>query len=95
MKTIKKDVKSKTKTIGVVDVPVYENVAEAIKHLKEEKVLSLINRQYASDLTNEFRAAATREVSPMSQLARAAKTNPAVQAKIDALLKEYASAPAE
>jgi hypothetical protein len=90
MKKEEKEVKAKGQVVGKVQVDVYENTAEAIKALGEEKILSLINRQNAADKTNEFRAAVTREASPMTKLAKAAKSNPELQAKIAALINQFA-----
>lgn len=92
MKNVKKDVKSGGKSLGMIEVPQFESTAEAIKDLDEDKVLSLLNRQYASDFTNEFRASQTREISPMTKLTKMAKTNPELQKRIDALIIKYAAA---
>lgn len=93
MKSNKVEVKSQNKVIGEVSVPEYENLKEAVQNLTEEKCLSLINRQYKSDLTNEFRAAATRERSPMAILASKAKTDPALKKKLEDLINQYGGMP--
>lgn len=94
MKSNKVEVKSQGKVIGEVNVPEYENLKEAVSALTEERCISLINRQNKSDLTNEFRAAATRERSPMAVLASKAKTDPALAKKLEALISEYGGVPA-
>ena len=93
MKKSSKEVKSDKAVIGVIEIPIYENLKEAITALSEAKVLGLVNRQYASDLMNEFRAGKTRTASPVAQLNRLAKTNPDLQKAIETLVKKY-SAPA-
>lgn len=89
MKTVKKEVKTGGKVIGTVDVPQYESTAIAAKELGEEAALSKLNRQVASDFMNEYRAAQTRDVSPINKLQKLAKVNPELQAKIDALVTKY------
>ncbi len=89
MNTIKKKVKTDGKVIGEIDVPQYESIAIAVKELGEETVRSKFNRQVASDFMNEYRAAQTRTTSPIGQLQKMAKTNPELQAKIDALVSKY------
>jgi len=89
MKTIKKSVKTDGKIIGEIEVPQYDNVAEAVKGLTEATALSKLNRQVASDFMNEFRASQTRDISPINKLQKMAKTNPELQTKIDALVAKY------
>ena len=55
MHTVKKDVKLKQQVVAVVDIDVYENLAEAVKALTEVRVLELVNRQNACDITNAER----------------------------------------
>jgi len=92
MKTLKKEVKSDKAVIGVVDIPIYETMKEAIAALKEDKVLALANRQNASDIMNIFRAAKTQTASPVAQLNRMAKTNPDLQKAIETLIAKYSAA---
>lgn len=92
MKKVKREVKSGGKTVDTIEIPVYENIKEFVAALSEEKILTLANRQYAADLTNEARAAKTRTTSPIAQLNKMAKTDPEVKAQIDALMKKYVPA---
>jgi hypothetical protein len=94
MKEEMKPVKSNQKEIGKVKVPVFENLKEAVAALKEEKCVSLINRQNASDIANEFRAAHTRPTSDAVKLAKLAKTDPALEKQIKDLLNKYSAADA-
>lgn len=89
MKKETKEVKSQQKVIGKVEIPVYESIKEATDALKPEKALSLINRQNASDIMNEFRAAQTRTSSPAAQLTRMAKSNPELEKVIEQLVEKY------
>ena len=94
MKKLSKEVKSDKVVIGVIDIPIYETLKEAVTALSEDKVLALANRQYASDLMNEFRAGKTRTASPVATLNRMAKTNPELQKAIETLVKKYSGAAA-
>ena len=91
MKTIEKEVKSDKAVIGVVKIPVFENLKEAVGALKEEPALGLINRQNASDIMNTYRAGKTATASPVAQLNRLAKSNPDLQKAIDALVAKFAT----
>ena len=88
------DVNSKGKVLGTVAVNVYATIAEAEKDLGAEAVVGLINRQHKADVTNEFRANATRTVSTAAQLKKIGEKDPKAKAEIDALLKKYGMAPA-
>jgi len=90
MKQIEKEVKSDKAVIGVVKIPVFENLKEAVTALKEEVVLALTNRQNASDIMNTYRAGKTATASPVAQLNRLAKSNPDLQKAIEALVAKYA-----
>jgi len=89
MKKVEKEVKSGGKVIGKINIDEFANTAEAVKALGDEKVTSLINRQHASDMMNEFRAAKTRTTSPTAQLSKLAKTNPELNKQIEALIAKY------
>jgi hypothetical protein len=89
MKKASKDVKSGGKVIGKVEIPVYETLKEAIDALTEKDVLSLVNRQNASDITNTYRAAKTATASPIAQLGRLAKKTPELNKAIESLLAKY------
>ena len=94
MKELEKEVRSDKVVIGVVKIPVYENLKEMVAAIKEENVLALANRQNASDVMNNYRAGKTKTSSPTAQLNRLAKTNPALQKTIEALIEKYAVAEA-
>ncbi len=68
----------------------YDSVGEAIKVLKEEGVLNLINRQIKTDSLNALRKPAT---DPTLKLVKAALSNekiaPEIKASLEALLKKY------
>ena len=59
MKSFKKDIKSKNAVVDTIEVNTFESVNEAVEVLGLENCLSLINRQYETDLTNEARRRAT------------------------------------
>lgn len=89
MQKEKVDVKTKGKVIGQVEVQQFDSVEEAVKTLGAERVKSLINQQHRSNTMNEFRAAQTRDVSPVSKLAKLAKGNPELEKQIKGLLAKY------
>jgi len=89
MKKEKREVKSKGEVVDTIEVPIYETLEEAIKASDKDAVLSAFNRLTATDLTNQARAAKTRTVSPAAQIARAAKSNPAIQAELDKILAKH------
>jgi len=88
MKKITKEVKSKGEVLGTVEIEVFESLEEAGKFFGPEKAVALINSQHASNKMNEFRASKTRPRSAIAQLARLAKQNPELEAKIEALIKK-------
>jgi len=89
MKSVKKSVKSDGKVLGEIEVLQFETLAEAGKEITEVKAVSLLNRQYLSDSMNEFRASQTREISPIAKLNKIAKTNPALQKQLEALIAKF------
>ncbi len=92
MKQISKDVKSKGEVVDTVKVPVYENIKEAIDKKGEAFCLEAINKTVSDAITNAARAAKVRPVSAQARLARLAKSDPKLQAEIDALLKKHEAA---
>jgi len=90
MKKEKISVKSKGVEVGVVDVEQFDTLAEASQFFKGDATcLLLVNRQHKTDKTNEFRASLTRTASPTARLAKLAKTNPAAEKEIAALIAKY------
>ncbi len=89
MKKVMTDVKSKGVVVDKVEVTVYEGISEAVKALGDAVCLKAINKMVSDGITNPARAAKVRPSTPEAQLKKLAKTNPAVKAKIEALLKEY------
>ncbi|MCK4498907.1 hypothetical protein KAU11_00240 [Candidatus Babeliales bacterium] len=75
--------KVETKNGGVIDVVVYETLAEATKKLLEEGVLKAVNRQVRTDAVNE----ANRTMSTTAKLKRAVKDGKVTEAQLLALLK--------
>ncbi|MCD6262314.1 MAG: hypothetical protein J7J52_04760 [Deltaproteobacteria bacterium] len=80
------DVKSKGSVLGTIEVSVYESLDEAANAIGEDKALAHINRQVRADAMNAFRAAHTREKSPVARLMAAAKADPSIKEKIEELL---------
>lgn len=76
MRTDKKEVKariqSKSQIVGVAEFEIYETVAEAVDHLGEEELLSLLNAQVKTNAMNKTRQAAT--VGPSKKALRAQAT---------------------
>ena len=56
MYTVEREVKSRGKVLGTVTAEVFESIDEAIEHLKEDTVLSLVNEQYRTRKMNAKRA---------------------------------------
>ncbi len=75
--------KVETKNGGVIDVVVYETLAEATKKLTEKGVLKAVNRQIRTDAVNE----ANRKMSVTAQLKKAVKVGKVSEAQLLALLK--------
>lgn len=75
--------KVETKNGGIIDVVVYETLAEATKKLSEKGVLKAINRQIRTDAVNE----ANRKMSVTAQLKKAVKAGKVTEAQLLALLK--------
>src|SRR5690554_2083353 len=63
MKSKEIEVKSKSRTVATVEVPVYDSLQEAIEHEGEEKVLELFNQQNKTNIMNAARTAATQKLS--------------------------------
>ena len=89
MKKIQRDVKSKGTVVDTVEVIVYENIPEAVKAVGEKDCLAAINKVVSDAVTNAARAAQVRPSTPQAQLARLAKTDPAVAKEIEAMLAKY------
>lgn len=89
MKQVNRDVKSGGAIIGTIKVSQFDSLDEAGKQLGGDKALALLNRQFASDTMNEFRASKTRTTNPISQLNKMAKTNPELQKQMSALIKKF------
>ena len=86
MKTINVTAKDKDgKVLGTGKCAQYDSVDEAVKALGSEKILTDINRQVKTDCRNDL----ARTKSTPAQLAKLAKTNKALQAEMDALLKKH------
>lgn len=90
MKRVSKDVKSKGKVLCQVDVPVYETLEEAVKASSKDDVLAAYNKTVSDAITNTKRSDMTRETSPIAKLAKLAKSDPKVAAKIEKILAEMA-----
>jgi hypothetical protein len=89
MKTIEREVKSKGQVVDTIKIDVPENLKEAVKHAgDEQKVCDAYVKTITDNAMNQARAAKVRPASPQAVLARMAKEDPKVKAKIDALLKE-------
>jgi len=89
MKKVTREVKSEGKVVDTVEVPVYENIPEAVKAQTEEKCLAAINKTISNDICNAARAAKVRPSSANAQLGRLAKTDPEVQKEIEALVAKH------
>ena len=89
MKKVQKDVKSKGEVVDTVEVPVYENIPEAVKALTDVKCLAAINKVVEAGIVNPARTAKIRPTTASAQLTRLAKDNPKVKARIDAILAEF------
>lgn len=63
MKYEEKEVTSKEKVVGIAKYEQFDNVAEAMNHLGEAKVLSLINTQHGTNVKNAIRESANEKVS--------------------------------
>jgi len=89
MKKITKEVKSKGTVVDTISVTEYENIPEAVKALTEKTVLAAINKTVSDAACNAARAAKVRPSTPQAQLARLAKSDPAIQREVEALLAKY------
>lgn len=63
MKTVTKDVKSKSEVVGEAVFPQYDNVQEAVQQEGEETCLGYINAQVKTNELNRVRAVATGKPS--------------------------------
>lgn len=59
MKAGQKEVRSKSKVVGLADYPIYDSVAEAIEAEGEVEVLKLLNQQRCTNSCNTIRRNAT------------------------------------
>ena len=90
MQTVTKDVMSEKVVVGQVEVPVFDNIDEAIDSLTEDRCLSYINRSHSIALMDARRREATGTGggtgvrAMMSKL----KDNPDLLAQVKALLGE-------
>jgi hypothetical protein len=88
MTKVKRDVKSKGTVVATVEINVVENFDELLKTATKDQILSAYNRCVATDAMNAARVSQVRPMSPAAQLAKMAKADPKVKARIDALLAE-------
>ena len=90
-------IKSSGKVLGSVDVQVFGDIPSAISYFEtlytavpdttgESHVLNLVNNGHRTNQMNTERAKLTRSASPMTQLKRAMKADPAAAAQVQALL---------
>jgi hypothetical protein len=90
-------IKSGGKVLGNVDVQVFADIPTAISYFEtlydavpdttgESHVLNLVNNGHRTNVMNTERAKLTRSASPMTQLKRAMKADPAAAAQVQALL---------
>ena len=93
------EVKSKGQILGSADVEVFDDIESAIAFFDEKfagddemdgrgYVLGLVNSSHKNIVSNNVRNSLTRTVKPETELKRRAKEDPAVKAKLDALMKE-------
>ena len=55
MRIEKKEVKSKSKTVGIAEYAVFDAISEAVEELGEAKVLELVNAQHRTNALNVIR----------------------------------------
>lgn len=90
MQKVSKDVMSEKVVVAQVEVPVYDNIDEAIDNLTEEKVLSYVNRAHAIALMDAARreATGTGGGTGIRALMAKLKDNPELLAQVKGLVGE-------
>jgi len=74
MKKVTVEIKSKGKVLGKAEAPQFDNCADALKNITDEKATALINRMIKIDVSNKNRADLTAKTPSLEkQIAKSFK----------------------